>query len=924
MLRRLSTCVLLVAFAGAACDPPTPTQTPTSAPSDPGLPTPEAPTTGPTPAFTPEPTLTPTSEDVSPLTPTPTPTPDLTGAPTPTPTSDLTATPTPTPTPDLTVTLTPTPTPDPAVTLTPTPTPDPAVTLTPTPTPDPAVTLTPTPTPDLTVTLTLTPTPDLTATPTVTPTPLPSPTPSPLPTRTPPPERVVRGNLAPFAPLGWPAPLFMNNLETSRKHEVSLDLEPVFISWAYENAGPEGVSTPHYVDLLVDGVLAERWRSTSLPSGWFSETWAWGELASRVLLTPGAYVFELVIDPLDQVGEPDETDNSYIVAILVTGDPPDEPAGRLPDLVPFTPDGWTAPLVVTSYPGATTSSALSVDVTSLVLFSLANLGAVSVLQDIPVHVSVDGRVVWDAFVNDGLLSGRAGRDGPWDGLLDVLTLAPGEHALRLTLDPGNVIAESDESNNVYEQTFTWGTGALPGLPPPEAEPAPTPPPPVQLPNLTPYWPDGHDAPLVVSDTFGGVESVVSYVGDAPFLTGALFNEAPPQSTLHVEGVQTEFRIDGEVFERRERFIRANTGSAVTSARCEMCASLVPGPHLFEMVIDPDNEIEEWDEDDNVYAVTVEWLTLDSPPPAPVQYTDDDIAQMLAGLEALLDNPRPVLGEEGSGLTVDLSRVADAGVYLLTGASTADIPVDIELLSEQDFLDRVDELYQGRFAVEDPENYPSLLEEREDLKRDAVGLQDTEHGRIVVAVNVERRFSEALGTLAHELGHALQAIHYPAGGAFLSHEARGLAEAQAHIFERAFWLVLDESLETDLLAYPAHPLYENLIDRRVDAWLADRYTNEHALGYLIGWTAPLTDDSLAHFADRLAEGAPLTSAEAYELFEHLASIDPSGAEGYVTEHEDVFEVVANRMRQAAQGRLVDGLDPAQEGSSGALDHALLLP
>ena len=910
MLRRLLTCVLLVVFAGAACDPPT--QTPTSTPSDPGLPTPEAPTTAPTPASTPEPTPTVTPEDAPPLTPTPTLTPDLTATPPPTPMPDLPGTPAPTPTPDLAATLTPTPTPELTATLTPTPTPDPAVSLTPTPTPDPAVTLTPTPTPDLAVTPTLTPT--LSS----------SPTPSPLPTRTPPPERVVRGNLAPYAPLGWPAPLFMNNLETSRRHEISLEPEPIFISWAYENAGPESVSTPHYVDLLVDGVLVERWRGTSLPSGWFSETWAWGELASRVLLIPGAHEFELVIDPLDQVGEPDETDNSYIVAVLVTGDSPDEPAGRLPDLVPFTPDGWTAPLVVSSYPGATTSSALSVDVTSFVLFSLANPGAVSVLQDISVHVSVDGRVVWDAFVSDGLLSGRAGRDGPWDGLLDVLALAPGEHTLRLTLDPGNVIAESDESNNVYEQTFTWGTGALPGLPPPEAEPAPTQPPPVQLPNLTPYWPDGHDALLVVSDTFGGTESVAPFVGDAPFLTGELFNEAPPQGELHVEGVQTEFRIDGEVFERLERFVRAGVSIAVTSARCEMCASLAPGPHLLEMVIDPDNEIEEWDEDDNVYAVTVEWLALDSPPPAPVQYTDDDIALMLAGLEALLDDSRPVLGEAGFDLIEDLSRVADAGVYLLTGASTADIPVDIELLSEQDFLDRVDDLYQGRFAFEDPENHAPLLEEREELKRDAVGLQDTEHGRIVVAVNVERRFSEALGTLAHELGHALQAIHYPTGGAFPSHEARGLAEAQAHVFERAFWLVLDESLETDLLAYPSHPIYEDFIDRRVDAWLANRHTSEHALGYLLGWTAPLTDDSLAHFADSLAEGAPLTSVEAYELFERLASIDPSEAEEYVAEHEDVFEVVANRMRQTAQGRLVDGLNPAQEGSSGALDHALLLP
>jgi len=141
---------------------PTPTTTPTEAPTETA--TPETSAT-PTPTGTATSTGTPTPTAVATATDTPTPTP--------TDTPDVTATPTRTPTP------TGTPTPTVTVTSTPTPTETATVTATPEPTDTPTPTLTPEPTDTPTETPTDTPTP--TETPTDTPTDTPTPTDEPTP-----------------------------------------------------------------------------------------------------------------------------------------------------------------------------------------------------------------------------------------------------------------------------------------------------------------------------------------------------------------------------------------------------------------------------------------------------------------------------------------------------------------------------------------------------------------------------------------------------------------------------------------------------------------------------------------------------------------------------------------------------------------------
>ena len=79
-------------------------------------------------------------------------------------------------------------------------------------------------------------------------------------------------------------------------------------------------------------------------------------------------------------------------------------------------------------------------------------------------------------------------------LLTSAPVHPGTHTLRFIVDPRDLIAESDETDNVFEMTATWGVGPVP-----ELEPAPESTPPSRedrfLPNLSAFRPFGWDAAI---------------------------------------------------------------------------------------------------------------------------------------------------------------------------------------------------------------------------------------------------------------------------------------------------------------------------------------------------------------------------------------------------------------------------------------------
>ena len=175
----------------------------------------------------------------------------------------------------------------------------------PTPSPIPAPSATPTPSPAPTPTRV--PTPMATAAPS----PTPYPTATPIPTLQPTPVRERNANLAPFTPPSWTYPLVASAAPGSQRVDVlSVDGE-TYISWAVVNDGPGSVDYPFFVDVYLDGVLAERWSTPELGADEVIALTDWEELYQRIRLEQGSHTLKLVIDPTDLVPELDEHDNVY-------------------------------------------------------------------------------------------------------------------------------------------------------------------------------------------------------------------------------------------------------------------------------------------------------------------------------------------------------------------------------------------------------------------------------------------------------------------------------------------------------------------------------------------------------------------------------------------------------------------------------------
>ncbi|MGA2498220.1 MAG: CARDB domain-containing protein [Tepidisphaeraceae bacterium] len=137
--------------------------------------------------------------------------------------------------------------------------------------------------------------------------------------------------------------------------------------------------------------------------------------------------------------------------IPVSGTVSNPPPPPLPNLALQTPAGFSSPLLVATSAAATADAARIVDNQAVYTrFGLANLVAGSSLTGaVNVAITLDGRQI-------ALLTLQPAELGsPYTSAGIALgTLPAGAHTLRMQIDPQNTIAESDETDNVIERTFT--------------------------------------------------------------------------------------------------------------------------------------------------------------------------------------------------------------------------------------------------------------------------------------------------------------------------------------------------------------------------------------------------------------------------------------------------------------------------------------
>ena len=183
---------------------------------------------------------------------------------------------------------------------------------------------------------------------------------------------------------------------------------------------------------------------------------------------------------------------------------------------------------------------------------LANLGQVP--AEATIRISLNGEVMgtntWFTNPGDNISTGY-----PW-------TAVEGWHTVLWEVDSDNLVAETDESNNVLEVTFY-------------VEPAP-----VGLPDFAP-------CASMATQNLNAVE------GETVNIQGCLVNlgVVPETTTLKVT-------LNGEVIMQPEWFV--NPGSNIATG---YGWTAVPGEHMVRWEADPENQVLEEDENNNVTELT---------------------------------------------------------------------------------------------------------------------------------------------------------------------------------------------------------------------------------------------------------------------------------------------------------------------------------
>ena len=652
----------------------------------------------------------------------------------------------------------------------------------------------------------------------------------------------------------------------------------------------------------------------------------WNEHAAKVRLSPGTHLVKLVVDATGLIPETDESDNEFEQEFTWAESAKDAGMAkltRLPDLVPYTPPGWSGPLVASPYPGSTTEGSLSLSVPTYVRYSLENQGLSSIRVPVWVHLFLDDILVEVVFFRSSIVQNPLAR-AEWDGLYEVVRVTPGDHTLKMVVDPANLVAESDETNNVFETRLTWGVGPV-GLKPLEsATPLPVVPSPLTLPNLVPGWKYGWDGPIIVSHDKQTFVDGPFTVNAPAFVDIVVSNQS---SIGTVGGFVIDLYMDGEKVGDLDFTGEVRGASVIWSQDWDVLAQgveITEGAHTLRLVIDPDNLVAEANEDDNVYEKTLVWGSGAATAVAPISYTGSQLAEKLSGLLTLLDSTDLVIDSEGDNHTVKVLDIAEAGYFLMTGKSLQDERVQIWLLDREDYLAWIDDSFSERFAKSNGTDYASLVAERERIKAIARGFKTRRFGRTAVVVDAQQPVAETINSLAHELGHMRQDFLAPDQTDGLGPHVRAIHEAQAQQFERAFWLTLEQFTGLSLMAYPDMDDFRFLIDRRLDRLLQEAGDDEHSLGYLIQWLAVLDDPELAGLRSELVSGGALSAASSLELFAYLVGLDPEAVQQYVETRLVALNTFTTTIASIAHARLVQDLDPELEARPELREPALLSP
>ena len=452
--------------------------------------------------------------------------------------------------------------------------------------------------------------------------------------------------------------------------------------------------------------------------------------------------------------------------------------------------------------------------------------------------------------------------------------------------------------------------------------------PSSLPNLKPGWLWETDGPIIISrkpDTF---LDETPLVGSKVFMDIVIFNGTliPVESDFNVDIFFDEQKIYSITFEGPTPPTGFRVSADILSELIDSF-NVTSGEHVLKLHIDPENSIEESDESDNLFEKPFIWLEDEVRFQAKTKYTNDELKKILSSVPELMRSNLSVLSE-GQALDVEqVIKIADAGIFMLTGASILDQRIRIQILSRQDYVNRLEITFNDLFALNDGTDFLALARERDFQKQYSLGKKDRLNGMVDVMVDGSNDFDVVISTLVHELAHALQDIIAPwqTEGVDPNNnlELMAIREAEAQQFERAFWLAVNEVTGENLLRFKhtkARDEYINfnsLLDSTAGYY-------QHDLGRAIQWLAVLDDKKLKTLKTELLEEGQLSYKSGFELFEYFLTLKTEDTATYVRELLSAFDDYSAEIVTLQKNRLVDLEGPGYQEYLALENVGLLMP
>lgn len=386
---------------------------------------------------------------------------------------------------------------------------------------------------------------------------------------------LAQPNLLPYQPSGWSDKIVVSTAPSSTTDSSPLTTaDTLYVDWAVANLG-SAESGSFSVALYVDGALKFTW-NTSLPAP--SYTQVVGQPIGT--LSAGTHTLEIVADSGNTVTEGNEGDNSYTKTITVS--PP-----NLPNLTPYQPSGWSDMIVVSTTTGGTTdSSPLMTTNTLYVDWAITNNGTVGA-GSFTTSLYVDGTLK-NSWNIPSLAAGSSYSVQDYS----IGSLTQGNHIITITADSGNAITESSELDNSYTKNITVNS------------------PNQNLPNLSPYQPNGWSDKIVVSTvTNTSTDSSSFSTTNILYVDWAVDNNGGAAAGAF----NVSLYVDGTLKTSWSHPSTLSVGS-YTFIQDYVLGSLSAGTHTISITADSGNTVAEGNESDNSYSKTITVSQATAPAP----------------------------------------------------------------------------------------------------------------------------------------------------------------------------------------------------------------------------------------------------------------------------------------------------------------------